>query len=633
MSRRRVAVIAAAVLVAAGCSGSSAKGAPVAPGPTATKAPPGPARTSPPTTQALRPGQTRHHVGAVFEYGSFLVTIGESVYDASTKTLALGVRYSNLGGQWHDFLAQGTVTDGSFQAPLLSNTGTVPARLFVDTTVTAEGFDHDPTATGTVTWGRPDRDTPIIHLADGHVDGGWLPTPVAIDTWGSQGKYTVHVTGAKVLSGFPATDVQADPGSRVLHLDFDEWAAHQDPVNGFYPVEHLTLQRPDGTTVETDQSSDGIAPVSWTALAGQWIEFPVAADPAGDYRLLLTSLSTKGMSTFHPELLEKASLSFTIPKVASAGAPTDPVPGPSVDLTALGAVPPAATALDLALTVNPINVPGFTFAPQHLHWDPAAKTAELTGAASLIEANDNTAPADATSAPGAAASLLDAPPVFDFSVVLASQHRMYTGTIDPMDPIVAGKPAPVTIRFDLVDRLDAADVSLAMGSNHSNPSTLPLVPGGALPQYPPDPRDAAVTDPTVTAGVWSIHVVSYRVGRLLGSTPPPPGQLDLEFTVDVTIAPNAPPKALGLSFRPSVQVFLARSDGYLQQAIADGGLVQFQPGETHRERVLFHVPDAFRPGPMGVVLRGGDETADVTTDVFPETTFTAVLAGLTTGGL
>jgi hypothetical protein len=638
--RRRAVLIAVMLFAASACGGKSSSAPTTVPPPTSgattSTTPPAPTTTS----LTLGPGQTLHKVDATFQYGAFVVTIGDAVYDATAKTVALGVRFANIGDDWHDLLAQGTLSAGGVDSPLIYDTQSVPARTSVDTTVTASGFDTDPTAAGVLAWGRPDRDVPKVHLSDGSVDGGWLPTPFPLDAWGSIGKYSVHVTSGEIRSGFGAPDQQADPGQRVVRFTFDEWAAHQDPVNGFYPTEHLTLVGPDGTEISSDQSSDGVAPESWSAQAGHWIEFPVPASFSGNYRLMLTSLSSKGFSTFHPELLEKAPIEVVLPAVVSRKAAPTSVPEPDLSKLSTTAQATGTSPVQLTLTPQVLNVPGFAITPTTFSWDPTAKTATLSGTATVIEANDNvpagappttqspsTTALSANGAVSAAGSLLDAPPQLDFAVVLQSAHHNFAGTITTPPTVDRGVTASLSIEFANVDRLDPTDLSIAMGSMHSTPSTLPLTARAAFAQYPPEPKSASVTAATVSAGVWSMHVVSYRLGRLLTAPSPAPGQLDLELTIDVTISPNAPPKALGLSFRPVAQVFMARSDGYLGQAVADGGLVQFQPGETHRERVLFHVPDSFTPGTLGVVLRGGDELADVTTDVFPETTFTAMLTG------
>ncbi len=581
---------------------------------------------------ALGPGQILHHLGAAYEYGGFLVRLGDAVYDETHKTLAVGVRYTNIGGEWHDALGQAELRDGDNTSALLTEPVTVPPGQSAEKTVTFPNLIRDPTATATLLWGRPDRTVTKVRLADGKVLAGWTPTPVKIDGWVRVGKYGVHVTGGRVLSGFLNLDAEADPSLRVLRLDFDEWAAAEDPVNGFYPVEHLSLKQPDGTVAQTDQSSDGIAPVSWTADAGHWIEFPIAAKAAGRYQLMLTSLSTKGFSTFHPELLERSALDFTLPEVApSPLSPAEP-PRPDLSVFASGAPVAPAKAFHLALHGSAVNVPGFLFQPTRIAWDPVAKTADLTGTATVLERRDS-APADTSTAPGAVAGLLDTPPQFSFSALLGSAGQWYTGIVSGPTEVDPAKPAVVTIQFLRVDSLDPKDLALAIGSNHGSASTVPLTDGSAIGLYPPLPVEAKVTAPAVTAGEWTITMRSYRLGRLQTTLPPPPGRTELELTMDVTIAADAQAKALGLSFRPSVQVFLSRPDGYLQQAVGDGGLVQFGPGETHRESVVFHVPDSFRPGPLGVVLRGGDETVDVTTDAFPETTFKAVLAGGLGGGL
>jgi hypothetical protein len=106
---------------------------------------------------------------------------------------------------------------------------------------------------------------------------------------------------------------------------------------------------------------------------------------------------------------------------------------------------------------------------------------------------------------------------------------------------------------------------------------------------------------------------------------PPPGQLDLEVAFDVTASPDAVVRSLGLSFAPVRQLFRSGFDGYLQQAVADSGLVFYETGQTQRQTATFRVPDSFQPGTYGFALRGYDEVADVTVDSSVEVTFGAQL--------
>ena len=568
----------------------------------------------------LQPGQVRHDLNVTFQFGAFQATIGTAVYDPAQQQLIAGVRMHNVGSEWSFVSLASTLRHGTDVTPLLGDSADVPPGAATDLTVSFGSVAADPFTDGsTWVWGDDDEAQAVVNLGDDTVTGGSLPQDVAIDAWGSLGKYSVHVTGARVLSGDLGLNVPPPPGERVLRVLFDVFTIHQDPVNGFYPIEHLTLTRPDGTTVEGTGSSDGFSPVSWTAQGSNWIDFPVADAVAGDYQLQLASLSPMAMGSLHPELIERTPIALSIPADAiatPAAAPESSPPIPDLD----GPSAPAAP-VDVDLAVPPMNVPTMSFQPRHLAWDPATQTALLTGDASVIaDPAANVANPDEDLSGG----LLDITPQFSFTHALASAGRFYTGVVNGSVEVPPGPPVPMTIEFDGVDALDPSDIGLYIGARDAAAASVPLTAGSSVIAYPPQPQVNTITAPPVTAGDWTVQLLSYRVG-MISVTPPPAGQRQLELTFDVTVSPTAHVKALGLAFHPSVQLFLANTDGYLGQAAFDTTLLTFNPGETHRQTVVFNVPDSFVPGTLGLVLRGNDETLDLSADVFVETTFVATL--------
>ncbi len=582
-----------------------------------------------PTTTALllANGQIEHALNATFQYGAFLITIGDAVYDRAAQAMSLALRMKNIGGHWNMTTYPATLHLHSGDQPMIGNAIDVPPQTTTETTVSFAGVDSDPFTDGSITWGKDDEESPSIQLRDGQLAHGWRPATIPLDGWATIGKYSVHVTGGQILAGQLDLDAQAAAGQRILRLDFDEFAAVQDPVNGFYPIEHLTLRDPDGNVVDRLESSDGVAPVSWTATAGNWIEFPIPAAIEGDYELLVASLSPKAVGTLHPELIERVALDFNLPVVEAGRAPSTPAPIPV--LSPVTSASTAAKPIDVALTVGSVNVPGFLYTPNHVRWDPVDKTATVDGTATLLtqhpaDSADQTA---SPSAAGAAAGLLDIPATFTFSELLVSGGRSFTGIIDGDGTVAPGVPTPISLQFLDVDAFSLDDAALFIGSRGSAASSIPLGKESTVPLYPPEPTTFAIDASPATAGEWTIHPIAYRIGLFDVGADVPPGMRELQIISDVSVSPTAVVKDLGLSFRGSVELFMARSDGYLRQPVADNQLQMYQPGETHRIAVTFLVPDAFRPTRIGLVLRGGDETADVTTDVFPETTFPVILGG------
>jgi len=190
---------------------------------------------------------------------------------------------------------------------------------------------------------------------------------------------------------------------------------------------------------------------------------------------------------------------------------------------------------------------------------------------------------------------------------------------------------PVTIEFLSVDELDVDDLGLVVGPRAGAASSMPLTAGSSLVSYPPVPMVDRIEAEPVVAGDWTVDLLGYRTGMLSGTDAPRPGSIELEVFLSVSASPGATVRSLGLSFRPSVQLLLAGTDGYMQQPVEKNELVFYEPGETKRQSVVFQVPDSFRPGTRSFVLRGADEVTEVTVDQWVETTFAAELSDVAAG--
>ncbi|GHJ43121.1 hypothetical protein Cs7R123_04630 [Catellatospora sp. TT07R-123] len=607
MSARWSAAALAAVLVLGGCSSGGER-----PAAAASEAAP---------ALVLAPGQVRHSVGVTFQYGSFLATVGDAVHDPARAEYRLAVRLRNIGGAWADTTVLGWLRSGGVEVPMTtSGSPRIPPRAVADLTYVAVATPTDPTAGGVVLFGGEQRERAVVAL-DGAKSTVFTPTAQALDVWLRNGKYTVHVTRARVYAGsIGVLNQQADPGRRILRLDFDAYAHRFDPVNGFFPQEHLTLVPPgaDAPVSALDQSP-GVIPRSWTVFGGNWIDFPVPADYAGTYRLRLSSVSSTGFSTFHPEKIVYAEAAVPV----GAGAPIeDPGPAlaPPVPVLAAGPSAAPAAAVDVNLAVGGVNVAGFEFTPQRLRFDPVAQSATVDGQVRYLTGDD----ADPTSP-------LYVPPQFSFNAALVDGGRYHQGAIVGPTSVAAAGTTAVTLRFDGVDRLDPAGTALLVGPSNSVASSLPLGSASTVPAYPSAVTEGPVVAPPVVSGDWSVQVTSYRLGMLTGTPAAGPGTRQLELRLTVSCAPGARSRALGLVFRPAGMVFLLAEGGYLTQAVADGGIGDFQPGQTQQLSVLFSVPDSYTPGRLGLTVRGVDEIADLFTDKFAETTAGIDLGTAATG--
>ena len=611
------ALLVGLLVVAAACSGGGGRQAESEPSSASTAPTTGSVNES---TQ-LDADQTAHSIGVTFQYEAFAITLGTAIYDMSEQKLLIGVRYRNLGNQW--FQPNPLVTtlraDGQdlyVEIPLTM----VPPGASTDLTAVVRA-NADPFEGGVILWGRDTERRVIIDLAQRTVENGELPIDVRVDTWGSAGRYTIHVNGAHLLTGALGRVVPTPEGERVLRLDYDLFTARYGSFSGFAAEEHLTLRRPDGSVVSPipSDSSEARNPMSWTSIGSNWTEFPVKEPVDGDYELLLTGSST--LLLVHPELLVRVPIPLRI-DVPTEAAPTaasavaSDLPQPALDRDPSQA---NGESLDQDLDIGSVNVPGFTVTPSHLRFDPAMGTVSIDGAVSYIRSEvDNTAPGDHP-----ATGLLSAPPQFAPSVALLSGRTLFYGTFTSEPITDRTKPSPITLKFEGIERFALATAVLYLGPSRRAPSTLPLGDDPPLPRYPASIAEGPIEAQPVTAGKWTVTLTSYRLGLFNEYALPDTGELDLEVFFDITVSPSATVPALGHWFTPYRQVFISGATGYLTQPFADGGAGSFQPGQSKRLSAIFHVNDAFQPGPAGFVVRSGNEAEDFAILDFIEVTVPA----------
>lgn len=607
MKRRRgggIAVCLSVCLVSASCSSPAAEDAPT----TVTTTP---STTTDPRT--LAPSQRAHEVGVVFQSGGFLVTLGEVVHDTATGTVYLGLRFKNLTDSWTTPGAEGRfIVDEAEHHVFLGSTVRIPPATAADVTGEVRvGDSVDPLATGTLRWGRHDETTTSVHMSDGAAEGFGPPVDLPVDTWGQIGRFTVHLTSARLMADALRAR-RAPTGHHVLRLELDEYTSTASPVNGFHAEEHFLLEWPDGTVVEPLGASPGRAPMSWTSSTGHNVDFPVPPDVSGDYQVLFASVGKHAFGLLHPDLVERVSIPLTLHPVKDLG----PVAFDGPDTMPRPVLPdsdrsPGSTTVEIEVDGTEVNVSGFAFRAVRLQWDPTTATATLLGEARLmppVRAPDE--------------SFLATPSQFAPVVALASGGRLFGGLAGSVPQVDPGESVPVTYEFRFVDALDVDDLTLYLGRDHMTPSILPLTPGSAYDVDPAVPTAKKVLAPTVTAGNYQVAVVGYRFGLPRELDRPPAGMKALEIIADVTATEVEPPGPFGLGFDTRSQLYLTYADGYLQQA-DNHEWVELQDGETDRVGATYYVPASWQPGPVVLTVRSIDEIRALTRLEWTEVTFTA----------
>ncbi len=558
---------------------------------------------------ALGKGQVDHVVGATFQYGAFQITVGHLVYDSTNQQALVGLQFRNLSGNWAQSAIAGELLVGGASVPFSGQPYDVAPGAAVDSTGTSSNVASDPVKEGRIRWGDVGRNRPVIALDGSGVVGGWLPTPVAISGWAHIGKYAVEATGGEILAGRLGDGIQAAEHRRILRVIFDLYAARGSGVSGFSPASNLTLRTPDGTLLDAVDGSPLWGPISWTSRSANWVEFAISDKFAGSYGLELASIGKLDFGVIRPELIVRRPIAFRLADLRSSAAPKEPLVMP--DLTSPSA-PATGAAFDRPLSVGTMNVPGFLYRPTRLRWDPAAQTATMDGIATYIQTESS------------AGGLLSSKPQFGFSELLVSDGRPYTGIVTGPTQVDPVHPTPISLQFLSVKSLDPTRAALYIGARDALAASMPLGPGSSVALYPPAPASSRITAPTVTAGDWTVRMRTYRLGLLQTAFPPAPGRRDLEVSMDVTAASAAHVGALGLSFTPKYQVLLADPSGYDTQAVADSGYVEQRRGQTLRLSVTFEVPETWKGGSTGFVLRSHSEIGELATS-YVETRFLAQL--------
>jgi hypothetical protein len=609
-----VAAVMAGAVVAAGMTGCTAGGA----SPT----------TVTPAEPRLADGQERHSIGATFQSGAFLVTVGELVLDRDVETLYLGIRMTNLSDEeWQQAAPEAVLQTGGQQRRMFTDRSPrVPPGHRTELTGQIDTRGGDPFPDGVLVWGRADQWQTEIRLADGQVvSGGLVPVEVPVDAWGQIGRHTVHVYAGRLYSDAVHAS-RPEPGQRALRLYLDEYTSRTSPVNGFFPADHFQLRWPDGHTVEPLRGSAGRGPQSWTVHTGHWVDIPVPADPVGDYQLLLASVSRHAFGLPRPELIERVPISFRIEDPASNGAadaataasaaePADPLPWPVLPPPD----DPAGDPVELAVSSGEVNVPGFGYTPTVLRWDPSTATVTLTGTARLLPPVESPDPTD----------LFFTPSRFSFLAVLVSADRIFEGMhVGIGQEVTLDRPAEVSYEFRQADVLDLADVTLLIGSGSMPASVIPLTAGSRFTLDPATPEVQPISAPPAIAGDYTVQLVGYRFGLPGEHDRPPAGRRALEVIYDVTVSPTASQRITGLGFRSRAQLFIAHPHGYLQQPEQHSGdITGLEPGETVRSSATYYVT-AWQPGRIGFAVRSMDENTAVGGDRWwIETTFAADFAG------
>ncbi|MGE0732118.1 MAG: hypothetical protein AB7O92_11265 [Acidimicrobiia bacterium] len=608
-SRRAVAALTALVaVVAAGCSlvGRSTAGDAAV-----TTPPPTSASTTAAPAQPPRAPGVVHPVGISFQFQSFVITVGNAVYDQESGQLALGLRYANVSGGWAqtDTTATLTLGDGT-SVPLSGDLFDVPPGAAVEVTSVAFNVRDDPVADGIVTWGGAAYEQPVFRLDGRGGEQLWLPSEIALDGWAQIGKFGIHLTGIQLNASKVDLGIQAERGTRVLRAFVEAYTARAS-TSPFDARSNLLLRLPSGEVLDAVDGSPMAAPLSWTAQGGQWADFVVPADVTGDYELLLASVPKVGFGTLQPELIERRAIPFQLDDVAPGTAPElDELPVPRAST---GAGAGSGKPFSVALDAGSMNVPGYDVAPTRLAYDPATRSATLDATVTSLLTREG--PDDA---------LFSAPPTFGFKIALDAGGRLSTGLVRGDGIVEHDRPTPLRIEFTDVRSLSPAGAGLYIGPGEGAVASMPLGTASDVVTWPPPPTAQTVQASTATAGDWTVQVRAYRLGLLNPTLRPAVGRRQLELSLEVTASPDAQVRAFGLSFQPQYQVLLASGTGYDLAAVADSGNVELTPGQTITLSVIFEVPDTFGAGPLPLVVRSRAEFGDIPT-YWIETRFLAQL--------
>ncbi len=563
------------------------------------------------TMPHLSATQKAHRIGTTFAFKSFLVTMGQAVYDSSAKELLVGIHFHNVSGEWAQAEVAGTLTSKDGASTAISGAPiNVPPGAQVNATATASNVASDPASGGTIAWGYDSFDQPVVSIDGKHDRNLWLPRTQKVNGWAHIGKFGVHLSEVQMQAGAVDQNLQAPVGKRILRAVVDEYTA-RGTTNPFTAAQNLTLKLPNGKVVDAVDGSSAASQLSWTSKGELYADFEVPAALVGHYELLLSSMTKLGFGTIRPELIEHRPIFFTIAN-AKPGELTGQPPIVYPDLTKTEATT-QSKGFTMVLPRTKVNIAGFIIEPKSLTFDPDATTATMKMDVTNIQTD--------LGQPG---GLLSVPPSYGATEVLVSNGKFYTGTVSGDSTIDTKKPTRVTITFLNVSDLDRNDLGIYVGDSNGVASSAPLTPGSQVPLYPPAVVTKPIKAPTVTAGDWTVKLESYRIGLLNRDLRPPPGTRDLEVTMKVSASPTSKVRALGLSFEPQYQFLLADDSGYDQGAIADSGFLPMKPGQQVTMSATFEVPDSFDASSLAFVVRSRSEIGDLGTS-FVETRFMASL--------
>ena len=485
-------IVAVALLVAVAAVGACSDDGPApqerADG-SSTSAPGSPATSS----TAPRIAGRASDVGTTFQHQSFVITVGQAVYDADQQRLSLGLRFSNVSGRWAqtDTASVLELADGT-TVPFAGDLVDVPPGATVDVTSVAVPIPEDPIADGIVTWGNAAFDQPSFRLDGDGGDNLWRPADVAADGWAQIGKFAVHLTGIQVNASHLDLGIQAPPGHRVLRA-FVESFTTRGTTSPFQAASNLLLRLPSGLVVDAVHGSPAANQFSWTAQGGQWADFVVPADLDGAYELLLASMPKVGFGTIRPELVERRPIPFELANV-SAGPPPD-----DTRLAMPGVFPSPAegvgAAFDVPLDGGSMNIPGYDFHPTRLAYDPSTRSATLD--ATLTSLVSSVGPRD---------GLLSADPSFGFRVVLDTGNRLATGVLRGDATLDHDEPTDLTFEFSDVRELSADGAGIYVGPGEGAVSSMPLGESSDTVAWPPLPHAMLVDTPAVESGDWTVQL-------------------------------------------------------------------------------------------------------------------------------
>lgn len=548
--------------------------------------------TEPDTTTtnplSLSPTQVVRELRVVFQSDHFLVTVGDAVYDSDDGLLYLGLRFENLADSPVSIAENGQVViDGQSHHISIRPLSMVPAGSIAEVTGIAQ-VGTDPFQTGQLIWGPLGENQTSVALIDGSATGFGPPIDFPVEAWAMVGRFTVHFAAGRIYAdGVRGFEVPS--GQHMIRLEFDEYTSTAAPISGFHPQDHFDLVWPDGTVVESIGGSTGRQGMAWTMSTANSVDFPVPADPHGEYQVVFRGAGRHAIGVLRPELVQKLMIPLTVPDISDRG----PIKytGNAPPLPDLPGARRHVQAFDSEIQTEEVNHPGFAFRATRVSWDPATQEAVIEGLVRLLP----------TAAPPAD-GLFSAPAQFAPSVHLEFRGRLHPGALDSIPEVPSDAQVPVTLRFHSIEELDpdAATVFLTVGG--VLPATLPLGAEATYPLQPVAPDLIPVDGPTVTAGNYQVTVVGYRFGLPNRLDQPPVEKRSLELTFDVTAHQVENPGAFGLQFDPRSQLFLTGDDGYLQQPDNFEG-VYLEDGQTVRMSASYYVRADWEPGPLVITVR------------------------------